>query len=121
MPNPISLQETQNHQNENHELLWLAAAEPTWFPVQLQYVSNTSLIITITVTDKQYPDKWKIFISPLIQNTIKWYHETLGQCSPPWYGAILIGGKGVENKTLKETSPYFETRKMHDDLVESLM
>ena len=79
MLNPILLQEILDHQNKENDLIQLATEEPERFSISV--VSTTPLIIMKGV-DKQYPDKWKIFIPPtLIHDMIKWYYETLGHCS----------------------------------------
>ena len=50
------------------------------FPINLV---STMPLITIKGVDKQYPDKWKIFIPPtLIHDMIKWYHKTLVAAAP---------------------------------------
>ena len=55
MPNPISLQEIQYHQNQDHDLLQIAALKvPNHFLINL--VSDKPLITSKGV-DKQYPDK----------------------------------------------------------------
>ena len=74
-PNPISLQNIWNHQHQDNGLMKLVQAAPSKFPVKI--ISNVPLI---TVPGK-HPDDWKILIPPtLINDTLRWYHETLGHC-----------------------------------------
>ena len=82
LPNPISLH--MNHQQQDPALMDLARSALTKFPVRI--VSNVPLITHV----RKHPDDWKIFIlNSLINDIIRWYHETLGHCgSQKLYGMI---------------------------------
>ena len=64
LPNPISLQNILNHQQQDPDLMELARHAPTKFPVRI--VSNVPLITHVG----KHPDNWKIFIPNSLINDI---------------------------------------------------
>ena len=64
LPNPISLQNILNHQQQDRNLMNLAQSAPTKFAIRI--VSNIPLITHVG----KHPDNWKIFILNSLINDI---------------------------------------------------
>eukprot|EP00536_Pseudo-nitzschia_multiseries_P015222 jgi/Psemu1/41682/gm1.41682_g len=77
MPNPITVTNIQNHQNQDQHLRASHQADPEKFPV---IVINRQQLVA-RVVDNADNQEWKIVIpATLIQQVIRWYHIVHGQC-----------------------------------------
>lgn len=74
--NPLAMQNIANHQLSDAYLQQQVQTNPIQFPVN---IVQGIPVATIQGTNPDAPTQWKIYLpETLIQEVIKWFHETLG-------------------------------------------
>ena len=77
MNNPITIRNIQQHQFVDEEMNRIQQANPDRFPIK--FVQGRPVVCYLPDIPK--PNQWKIALpSQLNDDTIQWYHETLGHC-----------------------------------------
>lgn len=78
MPNPITMQNIQQHQFEDEGLNQLRQQSPEYFPVKEIQGRN---VICFRRDPNADPGDWKIAIpADLVEPILRWYHRVLGHC-----------------------------------------